>query len=399
MRTFTFAALLCSTVVFSQISVQTVDERKFVFDEISYSADKGVFEFSGKDARKKAIKADEVVELVFPQKAVQPSEGMQFVLHNGDVIYGAITASGEEDIDLKADLFEGIKIKYEDIDVAYFRREAAAPKDIPRDTDYVRFVNNDFDHGTIARVTAKETVLNSKLFGAEKTYQNEKIRYVAFQRFKENPKPQKGFVCQFVFSRGSILTGALKEISNGEIKFERETGGPITCKLATLASVYPKSGKLVYLSDLEPLEVTKFPPMISSPDEKPVLDKGAIVKDLCFHSNPIIYEGVSYRKGIGTWAKTEISYDLAGQYTRFSAMFALDSCFAGKPFIDRVNVKVKLLIDGKEVASKAVGFSKTPEVQLTADVSGAKRLTILVDYGTYDNILAAVNIILPRLYK
>lgn len=397
MRAIIFLGI--SAAAFAQISVQTVDERKFVFDEISYAADKGTFEFSGKDATKKSIKADEVIEVVFPQKAAPPSEGMQFVLHNGDVIYGSITGSGEEDIDLKADLFEGIKVKYEDIDIVYYRRESTRPRDIPRDTDYIRFVNNDFDHGTIMKITAKETVLNSKLFGAERTYQNEKIRFVTFQKFKQTPKVQKGFICQFVFSRGSIITGALKEIANGEIKFERETGGPITCKLATLASIYPKSGKLVYLSDLEPSEVTKYPPMISSPDEKPVHDRDAIVKDLCFHSNPIIYQGVSYRKGIGVWAKTELSYDLAGQFTRFSAMFALDSCFADKPFIEKVNVKVKLFVDGKEVAAKVVGFSKTPEVLLTADVSGAKKLTILIDYGTYDNILAATNIILPRLYK
>jgi hypothetical protein len=145
------------------------------------------------------------------------------------------------------------------------------------------------------------------------------------------------------------------------------TGDGLTAELAfdQLASVDFSQGRLVYLSDLEPLRV----------EEKPLLaDVWRFRRDRNLSGGPISLGQKMYSKGITVHSRTVLEYEVAG-YREFRCVLGME---------DSVNVSAQAVVriegDGRELFHATIRTGDKPrEVRL--NLENVERLRLVVDYG------------------
>jgi hypothetical protein len=146
------------------------------------------------------------------------------------------------------------------------------------------------------------------------------------------------------------------------------------------------AGKLVYLSDLEPLSEA-WAPLVGLPPGASIAaaygkmrrDQSAFGRSLSL----IIGETASgqpgqeraYAKGLAIRSRSEVVYRLPEGYRRFAAIAGIDPATSGVG-------NVALTIRGDDrVLFETVIAGDQPPVPIDLDVRGVRRLTILIDYG------------------
>ena len=129
----------------------------------------------------------------------------------------------------------------------------------------------------------------------------------------------------------------------------------------------PASDKIVFLSSIEPDKVK----------ETAVLGRGfPYRKDLSVSGAPLRLKGRTYRRGLGVHSRTALEYALNGRYTTFAAIIGLDDSSRGKGSVTFV-----VSADGKELLRENFDSSRAP-LPISFPVSGSRKLTLLVDYGS-----------------
>ncbi len=145
------------------------------------------------------------------------------------------------------------------------------------------------------------------------------------------------------------------------------------------------SDNVADLTNFEPAEVkeygffeTKFPHRVN----------------LAVSGKPLTLNKNVYRTGLGLHSFCELTYDVGGKYQTFVAVAGIDD--AVRPNGDALLV---ILADGKEVATHRLQGSADP-VTVRADIKGAKKMTIRVDFGE-DRLGVSdhVDVVSPRLIK
>ena len=134
-------------------------------------------------------------------------------------------------------------------------------------------------------------------------------------------------------------------------------------------------GKIVYLSDLKPESVRwtpyfgvgKPPPAVRAvlrPAVRPRLRVAARCN----------WAASSYRKGLALHSRTEMVYRLPDRFSRFRAMAGIDDAV-------RPGGKVRLVIRGDDRAVRRRHHRQRPPRPIDLDLTGVRRLTIVVDFG------------------
>ncbi|PEU20423.1 hypothetical protein CN532_30605 [Bacillus wiedmannii] len=105
-----------------------------------------------------------------------------------------------------------------------------------------------------------------------------------------------------------------------------------------------------------------------------------VQKDKSTDGNPISLLGttgpVTYKKGIGTHAKSEVTYDISkATYKQFNSYVGIDQEPGGKGG----SVVFKVLLDGAEVFNSDTMYYNTPAKFVDVDLTGKKELKLVVD--------------------
>jgi hypothetical protein len=121
----------------------------------------------------------------------------------------------------------------------------------------------------------------------------------------------------------------------------------------------------------------------------PVLDASAKDRDLRVG-------GGHYDKGIGMHGACRMTFDLRGAYKRFESLVALDDVTGREG-----RARVQVLVDGK---AQQLGLERdlthrNGPLTVRVDVTGAKQLTLVVDFGERGDVQADVNWVDARLIK
>ena len=95
--------------------------------------------------------------------------------------------------------------------------------------------------------------------------------------------------------------------------------------------------------------------------------------------------GVTYAHTVPVTSDTDFTIDLKGAATRFESMVGIDDAVSagrnGQPPASRGSVVFGVWVDGKKVADSGVMKGGDTPKRLTADLKGAKRLTLAVNDG------------------
>ncbi len=145
--------------------------------------------------------------------------------------------------------------------------------------------------------------------------------------------------------------------------------------LAELVRLDFSEGKIVYLSDLTPQSVRWTP--FFGPAETPASQAEFFAprKDRALEPRPIQLGGKKYAKGLAIHSRTEMTYRLPRAFRRLQAVVGIDDQI-------RPAGHVQLVIrgDDKVLLDETVSGTQPPK-PIDLDISGVRRLVILVDFG------------------
>jgi hypothetical protein len=208
-------------------------------------------------------------------------------------------------------------------------------------------------------------------------------------RFARARKPKEAYA-HLVLDDGTRLDVTGPAVKQNALVAKAVCGPELEVPLSRLVALDVYQGKAVYLSDLKPkkAESVGF-----------LGDGWPWAADRTVRGTPLrllTRDGEStFDKGLGTHPKTTLTYDLAGKYSRFEAFVGLDAA-TGK----RGRASARILLDGKEIDLPDLkALAAGPGVYVRLDVTGAKELTLVVDFGPTGDVQADVNWGMARLVE
>ena len=185
----------------------------------------------------------------------------------------------------------------------------------------------------------------------------------------EAPHP-KGAYGRAVLDDGARLSLASARCADGAtLTGTTLFGAALSVPPAMVASLDLYQGKAVYASDLKPIRYEYFPYL----DERWDYTRDGGVDGL-----DLRLAGSTYDKGLGLHSHSRLTYAVPPGCRRFDALVGLDDR-GGR----RGSVRIRLLADGKPIAldgDRELTAAGGP-LRVNVDVSGAKELTLEVDFG------------------
>ena len=182
------------------------------------------------------------------------------------------------------------------------------------------------------------------------------------------------------FKDGSRLTAAHATLDAKQLSFQLSGGAKLQAEPAELVALQPLGGNVDYLSDIN----------AGSYKHVPFLDlPWPYFTDRSVLGQPLRAGGATFRKGIGLHSTARLTYDLprAGgsaapiDFKRFQAEVAIDDATAGggsvifRVLVDRGNAT------WDEALVTPIVRGNDPPLPISVDLTGAKRLTLRVDFA------------------
>jgi len=222
---------------------------------------------------------------------------------------------------------------------------------------------NVLDHldGTVGTIDAN--TIHFVLDGEERTAKREKLFGIVYaRRTAEGSKP----VCELSTTGGDLLKLQNIVWSDGQLKIGLLGGAQLSVPAEQVLSLDFSSGKVRFLSQLEPREV-KYTPFFDQ--------VWTYCRDRPRDGGSLRLGNKEYARGLWIHSRTFLKYRLSGDYRRFQAVMGIDQAVAPLG-----NVHVVISGDGKTLLESDVRGPDPPQ-NLDLDVAGVRDLEILVDFG------------------
>ena len=267
----------------------------------------------------------------------------------------------------------------------------------------------DFLGGVVSTVDAEQVVF--LLDGDEIPVPRQRVFGVVFPADGENEELNGDI--SVLLSGNAKLSFASLELSAGieELRGETSWGQELELPLSAVSSIDFSSGRLHYLSDLEPITERYFGLDPPGKEWGDLFDDDSdtrtgysslwrMSRDRFPHNGrpQLSLGGKTYTKGLCIFPKALIEYALDEQYTKLTAFVGVDDDVAFNQRKGHPPTAVELLIeaDGDEVFRKIVKATDTA-IPLDLDVSGVATLSISVDFGDNDSTCDFLDLAEARL--
>ncbi len=210
----------------------------------------------------------------------------------------------------------------------------------------------------------------------------------------ESPPVLQGLKVQLTALDGSVLVGVLAALLDGKLTLAHPALGDLSIPLDRCGVLDVLSGRVTSLCDLKPVEVKERPYLYDASKDP--------ASAVLFHwradrqvadSRPLQIRGRTYARGLGVHSYSSLSYDLGGTSVRFRADVGIDDSAKGGG--DAVAV---VLLDGKEAFRQRI-LGRDPARRVDLDCRGARKLTLVVEFGEDREILDRVAWANPVLVK
>lgn len=304
-------------------------------------------------------------------------------LVDGSQLGGAEVTSAQDGLQLKRDGDSQVQIPLSA--VAWMRFPAASPDigadwerilalDAGADVLVVRKENSlDYHEGIVRGV--RPDVVEFELDGEVLPVKRAKIEGIRY--FNRAGRQLPDAVCRVVCSGGTQLAAADWTLHGSQLAVKTPAGLEIELPWKTIERLDFSQGKIVYLSDLD------WDPQLYEREAyfggRQPIDEGLDLyppqRDQALDGGPLQLDARPFAKGLAIHSRTRLVYRLPGDYRRFMATAGID---------DRTGSQgaVRLVIegDGRELYAADIAGSDAAQ-PLDLDITGVKRLSILVDFG------------------
>jgi hypothetical protein len=333
---------------------------------------------------RRSVKAADVVELNLGARRASPgappaADEVEVRLTTGDVLLGKLGPRPDEGLPLQSAVYGDLKVKFDHVRAILFpANRAFLPRRLPEkavESDVVLTKSGDRAEGAILSVSNAGVTYKSRLLEVE---MNLPLSDAAGVWLMEMPDPLREPGTLFAIlltSDGSSLRGEIESLKDGVLAFRDLYGNAHRVGAAQISSVYMKNGRVVYLSDIDPVEADEEANYIRGPEKSSSDLEYPFQRDCSAKGTPLLLGGVEHRKGLGVRAHSALTYPLGGLYRRFQATIGLDAASMGLGA-----VRAEAWVDGKKV--KEIAFrGNDPPQPVDVDLSGAKELRLVVTWA------------------
>ena len=183
--------------------------------------------------------------------------------------------------------------------------------------------------------------------------------------------PPSGPIATITMTDGSTVAGAISMMSGGALSVQL-TGGSINLMVKNIAKIEIPSDRLIFLSDLEPVEVqqnTDF--AVFRPWQK----------DRSVENNPMTIrygstdKVMEIKKGLGTQAFSLLTFNNSEAFDRFNAVVGIEGETRG-----RGDCQMVVMGDGIELWSQRVRGTDDP-VEIDVEIEDINQITLVVYPG------------------
>lgn len=250
----------------------------------------------------------------------------------------------------------------------------------------------DFLAGVVSSISTED--ISFLLDGDEIPVPRSRVFGVVFANDQNASKQQTASVSLRLLSGGTLQASDVV-LENNRFEFQSAWGQMLSLANDQLTELDYSSGRLHYLSDLEPLTERYFgldPPgkewgelFSKDADTRTGLSSQWRMSRDRFPNNgrpPLMLHNRVYKKGVCLFPSAAIEYALDGKYSQFTAMVGVDDDVASNQQQGRAPTAVELRVeaDGKQIFQKIVSAPDEPFL-LDLDLSGVNTLTVIVDFG------------------
>ena len=180
---------------------------------------------------------------------------------------------------------------------------------------------------------------------------------------------------QILSSDGSRLAIGKVELVDDKIKIATPAGVTLSLSLEDISRFDFSSGKIAYLSDLDPESATHVPYLGFAEEPAALREFYKYRRDIGFEQNPLRLDGKTYRKGLSLASRSVLVYKLPGKFRLFRGTIGIDDSVR-----ETGDVHVAIKGDEKTLWEGEVRGTD-PARELELEIVGVKRLEVLVDYG------------------
>ncbi|MEZ6047451.1 MAG: NPCBM/NEW2 domain-containing protein [Planctomycetaceae bacterium] len=319
-----------------------------------------------------------LLSLTFPEPEKVAAEPYQITLRDGSRFRATGIEMNPRQFDLKSQVYDRASFPTNSISNLLFQPldEVITPiwqdlltKEYDADVviirkgdllDRIRAVVGEIKEGKLQLILDKREVEVplEKLFGVIFTTRNETL--------------PDGF-CTATFSNKEKVTFKSLKNSKQTWKGELVQGGSVIFKSSYLYQLDFSSGKIVYLSDLEPDQL-KYKPFWGD-------FTWTYERDLNGDGDRLRLGKEEFDKGLWIHSRTELEYRLVKKYSRFQAVVGIDEAIAAEIRAKGVGkVELTILGDEQTLIKQVIGPTDPPQ-ELDFDLTGILQLKIIVDYA------------------
>ncbi len=164
----------------------------------------------------------------------------------------------------------------------------------------------------------------------------------------------------------TLLAGEVDSLSGGKLAARLPGGSGVVIPQEALASIAFRSSRLVFLSDLKPVEEEQRSiAFLDVPWQK----------DRSVQSRTLTLGSRTFEKGIGCHAECRLTFAADGKWDVLAAVIGIDSETMGKG-----DCIFSVLADGESVFTRRVKGTDPPQ-EIRVDIPRAKKVTLLVEAG------------------
>ncbi len=220
--------------------------------------------------------------------------------------------------------------------------------------------------------------------GEDRQINRERVLGIVLAAHPPLEKPA-GVVQIFRLTSGDVLSGHWVGLGEGTYEVETFWGTSVRVPFDAVSQIRIRGGKVTSLADLEPTGVEETPYF------------GRVVhwaRDAGFDGGPAQLGGTQPMRSLAMHSRCRLTYDLDGQYDKFRATLGFDDS-AGE--LGRVDCR--LLVDGREQFVKDDFRAAGDPLDVEVDLSGARQMTLVVDFGAGQDVGDRILWAEPRLFR
>ncbi len=366
----------------TEVAVWTVEPQAVRGRLVAFSLRDGAIVRTG--AEKRTIPTADIIRITSPGAPESPPgvapdfpserdrDSWIITLTWGDLLSGRVIAAHGESLVIDNPILGEVAVPLEAVSrIASSRAAAGAHRDAaqwldhgrPTDDDRVLLTNGDVLHGFISAIDADGIAIDTG--GGSMTAP---FRLVVAARLAHPAPPAPPHPSLILTLRdGGRLTATALDWVDAGVEARLRAGVAVHIDADRVTAVEVVGGRWEWLSEQRPVSYEQAPMLGLGWDFAP--DRNVL-------GGPITVGGERYERGIGVHSRSNLVFELNGDYREFVTSYGMDD--DSGPLAD---VTVMVLVDGQRRLEKTHVRRGTLFGPVRVDVSHAGRIELIVDYG------------------